>query len=48
MIKRGGELVIKMLENDRQAVIEPIIKSTVETGNLIYTDEYVIYNRLED
>ncbi|MEO1397194.1 MAG: transposase, partial [Cyanobacteria bacterium J06634_5] len=42
-----GDLVIRMLENVQQTTIEPIIKATVVTGTLIFTDEYNIYSRLE-
>jgi transposase-like protein len=48
MIQRGGDLVIRMLANVQQKTIEPIIKATVTVGSLIYTDEYGIYNSLED
>ena len=47
MIERGGQVVIQMLANVRQATIEPIIKSTVLPCSLIYTDEYKIYDRLD-
>ena len=46
MIERGGLVSIHMLENVKIKTIEPIIKETIEEGSLIYTDEYVIYNRL--
>jgi transposase-like protein len=46
MIQRGGELVINMLENVQQKTIYPIIKTTIEVGTLIFTDEYAIYDRL--
>lgn len=46
MIKRGGEVVIRMLENVQQKTIAPLIKSTIAPGTLIYTDEYDIYSRL--
>lgn len=48
MIERGGSVVLRMLENVQQTTIEPIIKATVAPGSLIYTDEYNIYNSLED
>lgn len=48
MIQRGGDLVIRMFANVQQKTIEPIIKATVAVGSLIYTDEYGIYNALED
>jgi transposase len=47
MIQRNGELFINMLENVQQSVIGPIIKAAVKPGTLIYTDEYAIYDRLE-
>ena len=47
MIARGGDLVIRMLENVQQTTIKPIIKAAVVTGTLIFTDEYNIYSRLE-
>ncbi len=48
MIQRGGQVVIRMLENVQQQTIEPLIKATIATGSLIYTDEYGIYNPLTD
>lgn len=47
MIQRGGQVVLKMLENVQQKTIEPIITMTVAKGALIHTDEYNIYDRLE-
>jgi transposase-like protein len=47
IIERGGGLVIRRLANVKQATIKPIITATVAQGNLIYTDEYDIYARLE-
>jgi transposase-like protein len=47
MIQRSGQVVIHMLENVQQTTIKPIIQSTVVPGTLIYTDEYAIYDRLE-
>jgi len=48
MIQRGGQVVLKMLENVQQKTIEPIITMTVAKGALIHTDEYNIYDRLEN
>ena len=48
MVQRGGELAIGMLENVKQKTIKPIIKSVVKLGTLVFTDEYVIYNKLEE
>ena len=47
MIQRGGQVVIQMLENVQQVTIKPLILSTIVPGTLIYTDEYAIYDRLE-
>jgi len=47
-IQRGGELVIRMLENVQQKTIEPLFKQFVKPESLVYTDEYNIYNRLID
>ena len=48
MIARGVAVVIQMLENVQQQTIEPLVKATIATGTLIYTDEYGIYNALSD
>ena len=48
MIQRDGEVVIRMLEDVKQATIKPLILNTVEAGTLVHTDEYVIYSRLEE
>ena len=39
MIQRGGEVVIRMLENVQLRTIEPLIKATIALGTLVYTDE---------
>jgi transposase-like protein len=46
MIQRGGEIVIRMLENVQQVTIGPLIKRTITPGAVVYTDEYGIYARL--
>ena len=46
MMQRGGEVVIKMLDNVQQVTIKPLIQKTVALGTLVYTDEYAIYQRL--
>ena len=38
--------MIQMLENVKQKTISPLIKSTIASGTLVYTDEYTIYNNL--
>ena len=46
MLQRGGEVVIRMLEDVKQVTIGPLIERTIAKGTLIYTDEYDIYSRL--
>lgn len=48
MIQRGGQVVIRMLENVQQQTIEPLIKATIAANSQIYTDEYAIYNSVSD
>jgi len=48
MIQRGGQLVIRMLENVQQATIGPLIKATIAPGAVVNTDEYDIYARLTE
>lgn len=47
MIRRDGQVVIQILENVQQVTIKPLIQNTIMPGTLIYTDEYAIYDRLE-
>ena len=46
MIQRGGQVVIRMLENVKQVTIQPLIEDVIVSGTLVYTDEYSIYNLL--
>jgi transposase-like protein len=48
MIQRGGEVVIRMLANVRQATIAPLVQRTIAAGSTVYTDEYDIYSRLNE
>ena len=45
--QRGGEVVIHRLENVQQKTIQPIIIRVVANGTTFYTDQYTIYDRLE-
>jgi transposase len=47
MIQRGGDVVIRMLENVQQLTIKPLIQATIAPGTCVYTDEYDIYSRLD-
>jgi transposase-like protein len=46
MMERGGQVLLKMLNNVQQRTIQPIIERHICKASLIYTDEYNIYNRL--
>jgi len=46
MIERGGQVVLRVLENVQQSTIQPIIEKFVKPGMLVNTDEYDIYGRL--
>lgn len=48
MAQRNGDIVIHMVSDVKKETIEPIIRSCVLPGSTIYTDEYVIYNELEE
>ena len=48
MLQRGGEVVIRMLENVKQVTIGPLIERTIARGTPIYTDEYDIDSRLAE
>ena len=39
-------MVIRMLENVQRRTIRPLIETTINSGSLIYTDEYAIYDVL--
>jgi len=48
MIQRGGQVVIRMLADVKQATIGPLIMRTIAEGSTVYTDEYDIYARLRE
>ena len=48
MIQRGGQVVLRMLDNVRQVTIQPIIEQFIKPGTLVNTDEYDIYGRLPE
>ena len=48
MIERGGQMVLRVLENVQQATIQPIIEMFIKPGTLVNTDEYNIYGRLTE
>lgn len=48
MIQRSGDVVIRMLANVKQVTIKPLIEKYIMPSTLVYTDEYSIYDRLEE
>jgi transposase len=46
MIQRGGQVVIRMLADVKQATIGPLVRTTIAPGTAVFTDEYDIYARL--
>jgi len=48
LVQRDGSLVLRALDNVRQVTIRPLIEQSIRSGTLIYTDEYNIYDRLEE
>src|SRR3954463_4502600 len=48
LLQRGGEVVVRMLADVRQATIRPVIEGSVAKGALVHTDEYDVYARLEE
>ena len=46
MLQRGGQVVIRMLDNVQQQTIEPLLRAVIQPGTQVYTDEYDIYARL--
>lgn len=46
-LERGGEVLIRMLDNVQQKTIKPVIERYVRQGSLVYSDEYRIYDRLD-
>ena len=47
IMERGGQVVIHLLAKVQQKTIEPLMKDTIASGTLVYTDECSIYARLE-
>ena len=48
MSQRGGEVVIRMLEDVKQVTIGPLIKRTIAEGSTVFTDECDIHSRLTE
>jgi transposase-like protein len=48
IIERKGEVAIFMLPNVQMKTIEPVLRASIQSGALVYTDEYAIYGQLCD
>jgi len=48
MIQRSGQVVLRVLSNVTQAIIGPIIKSTIAKRQIVYTDEYDVYSQMKE
>ena len=46
LLQRGGEAVVRMPADVRQATIRPVIEGSVARGALVHTDEYDVHARL--
>ena len=46
MLQRGGEVVIRLLENVQQTTLEPLIRAPIDSGTQGFTDEYNLDARL--
>lgn len=46
MIARGGQVVLRVLDNVQIKTIQPYICTHILPGSTVYTDEYNIYGRL--
>lgn len=47
MIERGGKAIAQVVPNVKQSTLEPIIKTNVEEGSNVYTDEWYAYKDLD-
>ena len=48
IIERSGDVAIFMLPDVQRKTIEPILRSVIEPGSLVNTDEYIIYSQLPE
>lgn len=48
MIRRNGDVYIEMMPNVQQVTIKPVMTKVIKPGNMVYTDECDIYNRLPE
>jgi transposase len=46
MSQRGGDVVMRMVENVQHVTSKPLIQATIARGPCVSTEEYAIYSRL--
>ena len=46
-MERGGQVVLHVLAKGQHKTIEPLMKDTLASGTLVYTEAYSMYARLE-
>jgi transposase-like protein len=46
MMQRGGQVIIRRLENIRQVTIHPLIQASIAPDTRVLTDEQDLYGRL--
>ncbi|MGA2368472.1 MAG: IS1595 family transposase [Dehalococcoidia bacterium] len=46
--QRNGKVSVKAVANVKRSTVMPLITNNVERKTLIFTDEYSVYNTLED
>jgi len=47
IIERGGNVIVEKVPNVEQKTLEPIIRTYIEEGSTVYTDEWKAYNGLK-
>lgn len=48
MIKRGGRVVLRVVDNVKKKTIKPIIEKVIKKLTCVFTDEYNIYSSLKE
>ena len=47
-VERGGAVVAKVVPDTKRDTVMPIVRESVERYSEVYTDEYAIYNTLDE
>jgi transposase-like protein len=45
-VERGGRIRAAVVPNSRASVLEPLARSYILPGSMVFTDEYKVYTRL--